>query len=136
LSLREEIEMLVKVSGPIVQEYKQKTPSLAFIPQWSDEKLSILISRLQVDQAVAYLRIVPDFKERFLSLSPPFLSEMVIDELKTESRITADEENAALESFLSVVKEMVANKEVDLATMFEAKADANDLNNVVQIKGA
>ncbi len=135
LSILEEIEMLAKLEGPGVLEYKRKIPSLAFLKDWPEDKLSIIMGRIRVDQAVVYLRLQPEMKDRMIALAPPITAEMLNDELAEPDKLNDEEKIRRLEVFAELLKEMVKHKEVDLAELFP-EPSKNKENNVVEIKSA
>jgi hypothetical protein len=135
LSILEEIEMLGKLQGAGILAYKRKHPSLAFLQEWPDEKLAILMSRLRADQAVAYLRIQPGMKDRMISLAPPMTAEMLSDEYAQPDKSGIEEKTRHLEEFALILREMQSHKEVDLSEIFQAPTNVKD-NNVIGIKSA
>lgn len=135
LSILEEIEMLSKLQGPGVQAYRRKYPSLAFLKEWPDDKLSVVMARLRTDQAVAYLRIEPGMSERMIALAPPMTAEMITDELSQPDKSTAEDKIRTLEVFAELLRDLVGKKELDLTDIFEESKAANE-NNVIGIKSA
>ena len=118
----EEATLLSDMTGPAFDEYKRSTPSLAFLGQWPDDKLSSCLSRAMPDEVVAFSRVRPDLKDRMIALSPPMLAEVAADELQRPDTMNDKDKNALLITLKDRVKEMVAQKEVDLEEVFKAKA--------------
>ena len=117
----EEATLLSDMTGPAFDEYKRSTPSLAFLGQWPDDKLSSCLSRAMPDEVVAFSRVRPDLKDRMIALSPPMLAEVAADELQRPDTMNDKDKNALLITLKDRLKEMVTQKEVDLEEVFKAK---------------
>jgi hypothetical protein len=137
LSLREEIELLGELKSPGIMEFKRSYPSLAFLPEWPDSELKKLVVRMNSDQAILYLSLKPGMKDRIIALSPPFLSELILEELSRKREINKNDEENILTSLSEVMKELAFIKEVNLQEIF-AGTNTSDLEveNVVQLKSS
>lgn len=118
----EEILLLSGMSGPAVQEFKVSTPSLAFLGEWADEKLSILLGQTSADELVAYCRIRPELKDRLIALSPAMTAEMAGEELARPDKSNMKDKGVWIESFAKRLKTMVLLKELNLEEIFAAPA--------------
>lgn len=128
----EEITLLAGMSGYAIQAYKRVTASLAFLHEWPDDLLSLLVSRSTVDELVALSRIRQDMKDRLLGLCPPMTATMATDELNREDKFSESDKNVLLQNLRERLESMVENKEVDLERIFPAptREDAAPLRSV------
>ncbi len=137
LSLREEIELLGELKSPGILEFKRSYPSLAFLPEWPDSELKKLVVRMNSDQAILYLSLKPGMKDRIIALSPPFLSELILEELNRKREINKNDEENILTSLSEVMKELVFIKEVNLQEIFAgANTSELEVENVVRLKSS
>ena len=125
LSQMDQIRIVGNQSGELIESFKRSTASLAFLHQWSDEKLSILLGRTMPDELLAYLRTLPEMKDRFISLCPPMTAEMVIEEFERSDSINDTDKNRHLASLLNRVQTMVDGKEILLEEAF-ANRESDD----------
>lgn len=136
LSVLEEFEILPKLQSEELFKFKKRTPSIAFIHEWPDDKFALMLAKLKSDQIVTYLRFKPDQKERILKISPPMTAEVVAEDFEQQDRASQADKEAALTAIVDVAKEMVANNEVDLSVIFQNTAPTSEASNVVDIKSA
>jgi flagellar motor switch protein FliG len=135
LGLLEQFDLLPKMKSTELQDYKRRIPTVAFLNEWPEDKLGLILSRLSADQILLYLRLNSDMKDRFLKLSPPMVAEVLEDDLlRTDTSSSADKE-AALKQIESVMISICKNKEVDLTEIF-AKSINPEASNVVNFKTA
>ncbi len=125
LSQMDQIRIVGNQSGELIESFKRSTASLAFLHQWSDEKLSILLGRTMPDELLAYLRTLPEMKDRFISLCPPMTAEMVIEEFERSDSMNDTDKNRHLASLLNRVQTMVDGKEILLEEAF-ANRESDD----------
>jgi hypothetical protein len=118
----EEILLLSEMKGPAIDEFKKSTDSLAFLSEWPDDKLSILLSQVSPDELSAYGRVRPDLKDRLLALAPTMTAEMVGEELARPDKLSMKDKEVWIESFAKRLKTMVLSKELNLNEIFAAKA--------------
>ncbi len=138
LSIVEEIDLLTKIQHSSLIEYKRKRVSLAFFKDWPDDKLSVALSRLAADKVVTYLRYVPEMKEKLIALSPPMAAEVIGDEYNQPDKMSVQDKIQNLENIVSILNEMVVNKEIDLSEVFSINSSSTvgDSDNVVPIRSA
>jgi hypothetical protein len=132
LTPSEEVSLLAQVNGSSITEFKQTTPSLAFIGEWPDDPLTLLLSRATADELVAFLRVRGDLKDRILALSPPLTAEMAGDELARPDRLSEADRDGWLTSFSRRLKEMVQSQEIALDEIFvqpALKSNVEELPN-------
>ncbi len=137
LTEKEQITLLGQIKGNSLIEYRKNNPSLAFIHLWPDQEISKLLGKANSDEALSYIRVKPESKERIITLSPPFLSEMIIDEVDKPTKSTSEEMDGHLRSLLTKLKELVESKEINLKEIFEQiDSEKPGENNVIPIKTA
>lgn len=129
LSRIEEATLLEGKTGPAFDEFKRTTASIAFLPQWPDDKMSLLLGRVSPDELVAYCRVRPDLKDRLLAMSPPMTAEIAGDELSRPDGLSEKDKNERLEALARRLNEMASLNEINLEEMFPAAAAATDANN-------
>ncbi len=135
LSIFEELQLLPQIQGDEILQFKRKTPSLAYLPEWPDESLSFVVSKLRPDQIVAYLRLKPEMKDRIIGLCPEMTAEVVTDDLNQPDRFSDSEKEKLLRSFADTLLLMHQQKEINLENIFAASSSKRE-NNVVNIKSA
>ncbi|CAN5679714.1 hypothetical protein BH10BDE1_BH10BDE1_17340 [soil metagenome] len=121
----EEILLLSGMKGKAVDEFKLSSPSLAFLGEWPDDKLSILLSQASPDELSAYGRVRPDLKDRLLALAPAMTAEMVGEELARPDRSNIKDKGVWIESFAKRLKTMVLSKELNLDEIFSVPANTD-----------
>ena len=132
----EEILLLNGMTGRAVEEFKLSTPSLAFLGEWPDDKLSILLSQTSADELVAFCRVRPELKDRFMQLAPSMTSEMAGEELARPDKSNMKDKGIWLESFAKRLKTLVLLKELNLDEIFtvtkplEAISSSNDEGSI------
>ncbi len=125
LSPIEEIVLFSNLSGDALDEFKKKTPSLAFLNSWRDQPLSQLIAKASPDQIVTYLRILPELKDRWLALAPRMTAEMVEDELSMGDNLSGEQKTRHMVAFLGVLDALIQQKMINLEQVFQDTASAD-----------
>lgn len=118
LTPREEATLLYDMKGSAIDAYKKSVPSIAFLGEWPDESLTVLLSRVSADEIVALIRVRPDLQDRFIGLCPQLTAEMAIDELRLPDRMSDSTKDEWLGALARRVKEMVQLQEVSLEVIF------------------
>ncbi len=137
LTEKEQITLLSQIKGKNLIEYRKNNPNLAFLHLWPDHEISKLLAKANSDEALSYIRVKPETKERIITLAPPFLSEMIIDEIDKPTKSNLDEMNSHLRSLTNKLKELIESKEINLLQLFEQiDSEKPGENNVVPIKTA
>lgn len=136
LDIFEEFEILPKLQNDEMIKFKKRTPSIAFLHEWPDDKLGILMTKLRSDEIVTYLRFKPDQKDRILKISPPMTAEVVSEDFEQKDRSSKLEKEAALKNIVEAAKEMIVRNELDLSVIFQNSAPPSEASNVVDIKSA
>lgn len=120
LTPAEELVLLAGMQGPAAEEFRRSTPSLAFISEWEDEPLSILLSQATTDEILALCRVRPDVKERVLNLAPKMTVAMVSDEFAKPDRLSAKEKGIWIEALTKRLRTLVLSKALVLEEIFPA----------------
>ncbi len=128
LSMIDSCKLLPDVNGDIMVNFKNKTPHVAFLSEWSVESLSYLIKRITNEELFSYLKVAPQMTTVFMSLVSPKTKEIVEDDLRNSSN-EFNEKN--IENGLSSLNQRIVsifkNDELQLS-----KTLVKD-NNVVKI---
>jgi hypothetical protein len=118
----EEATLLQGLQGSAIDDFKRVSPSLAFLGEWPEDKLSILLSRVSADELLPLLRIRQDLQEKFIRICPPMTAEMLQEELVREDKSSERDKNTWLQALSGRMKEMVALREVVLEDLFHVTA--------------
>lgn len=136
-SVIDTLEMLPQVRAREIFDFKRKNPSLAFLHEWPDDKLSYVLQKLRTDQIIAYLRIKPELKDRIISLCLPMTAEVLTDDLNQADHLSKGEKESLLQDITQTLESMVQAKEIDLTEVFpEVHTSTGESDNVVKIKSA
>ncbi len=118
LSIIEEITLLADIQTPGIEEFKRGRPSLAFLGEWPDDQLKMLMMGLTPDELVSYLRVRMDLKDRMLGLASMMVAEIAKEELQTPDKQPAAETEKAIEFFSQRLKAMVEQGDLNLVDVF------------------
>jgi hypothetical protein len=118
LTLVEQITILHELKGKGVEEFKRSHPSLAFLGEWPDDKLKLLLMGLTPDELVAYLRVRPDLKDRVIGLASMMVAEIAKEELSMPDKTPAAETEKAIENFSFRLQNMVEQGDFNLLDVF------------------
>lgn len=118
LSPAEQITLLPKVQEAAMQDFKRQVPSLAFVNEWNDEKIKLLVTSAEADEIVAFLSLRPEMTERMIGLCPPLTAELVRDDLSRTNSLSETDRNQRLDSFAKRLESMVNLKEISLEEIF------------------
>jgi hypothetical protein len=121
LSAIEAVTLLPQIDGPALVPFKRAVPLLAFLGQWPDDKLSVLLARAGTDEIMALIRVRPDLSERLLRLSPTLTVEMIQDELARPDRVSEQDKSQWLAAMSKRLSEMIALKEASLEDIFPSE---------------
>jgi len=131
LKPQEEIALVPSLSGPVIESYKRSVPSMAFLEQWPDDKLKLLLAKLTADEILPYLRLKPNNKKRFLELLPQFTADIISEELESKDKTSDDEKTQWLISLKNKMLQMFELKELALDDLFPPEQDkTNGLRKV------
>lgn len=114
-------ELEAKVSDGALS-IKRTFPSLAFVGEWPDHLLKMVFSSALNDEVMAFLRLMPESKERVLSLCPPRVREIVESDISKDDLMSLEAKEKNL-SALKVRLLRVVNREgVNLEEIFLEKS--------------
>jgi len=118
LTIIEEITLLADIETPGIEEFKRTRPSLAFLGQWPDDQLKMLMMGLTPDELISFLRVRTDLRDRMLGLASMMVAEIAKEELQTPDRQPAAETEKAIEFFSQRLKALVEQNEIILTDVF------------------
>lgn len=124
LTAVERISILHQITGPAIEAYKLSVPSIAFLGEWPEPKLSVFLARASSDEVLAYLRVRPELQEKFLKLAPPLTAEVVTDELNRPDQMSNAERTQILSFLDQKLDEMISKGELNLEDLFHKDANA------------
>jgi flagellar motor switch protein FliG len=124
LSAIEEVSLLSGIAGDAINVFKRSTPSLAFLGEWTDEKLSILLTNAANEELVALLRVRSELTDRVIRLCPTLTSEMVKDELLRPDTMNENDKNRWLEALSERLKDLVQRNELRMEEVFASTENA------------
>ncbi|MCB9025293.1 MAG: hypothetical protein H6625_03175 [Bdellovibrionaceae bacterium] len=123
LNIIDSCTLLKQIKGPVMQDFKQQTPSLAFLDEWPDEALKTLLKTASNEEILNYLKIRSDLKDRALNLVPPMTRIILSDDVDKPNMLKENEQVFYLESFLDKVRYLVVQGEIDLKEIFKNKLE-------------
>jgi flagellar motor switch protein FliG len=125
LSQMELCTLLPEVKGPMMDEYKKITPTLAFLHEWPDDNLATLFKQASNEEMVTFLQIRTDMKDRALGLVPPMMRTILTDDLSKPNPLKESEQEAQLVSLLNKVKSLMISGEINLTAIFKDTSESN-----------
>lgn len=114
----EELSLLSVCQGPAFDQFKISTPTIAFLHEWNDRALGLILDQANADEIACYLRFRPEVRDQFLALCPPLTATMVRDELERNDTTSETTKNELLSLLKDRVVELVQSKAVDLEEIF------------------
>ena len=118
LTPSEEVTLLKELTGDAIEEYKRAIPSLAFLHEWPDDKIKILMMGITPDELISYLRVRTDLKTRMLGLASMMVGEIAGEELGKPDKSSAAEKDKGIEFFNARVKALVEQNDINLSEIF------------------
>lgn len=98
---------------------KQNYPSIAFLNEWPQDKLKLLLGKARNLELLAIIQTMPEVKEAVLSVLPARARTMLADDL--QNRVLSEEDvNANLTDLRSRLNYMYENNEIDLLQIFNS----------------
>jgi len=113
MSMTDACKILPTIEGPVIAQFKQTEPHLAFLQEWSKESLSLLARQVSNEQLLAYLRVVPEMKHYFLEFVSPRVSQILKDDLEQPDNMQDVEKEQHLDSFNSLIMRLVSTGEIN-----------------------
>jgi hypothetical protein len=119
--LSEQIHFMKEMPQEQMTHFKKTTPHLAFIDEWPEEELKGLMAKLNSDEIVNYLRLVPEAENTFLNACPPLTVKIVKDELKRDSELSDNDITRLLNNMNVKMINLYEQGEVNLQKIFTAQ---------------
>lgn len=126
----EEITMLANLKSRAIEEYKRTKASLAFLGDWPDDKLRLLMMGITPDELISYLRVRPDLKDRLLALASMMVTEIATDELSRPDKMPAADKEKAIEFFAMRLKSMTESGDINLTDVFGPMPDTGTIHQL------
>lgn len=127
LSPIDEIQLLAKISGPDIESFKLEYPTLAFISDWADEPLKLLLSRATTEEIVGLCLARNDVMDRVLALSPQMTVEIVKDEVSRSKGEIGKDTEASILKLKARFQSMLKDDTLSLTTLFKPIEGAPNL---------
>lgn len=98
---------------------KQNYPSIAFLGEWPQDKLKMLLGKARNLELLSIIQTIPEIKDAVLNVLPVRARTMLADDL--QSRVLSEEDvNANLTDLRARLNYMYENNEIDLLQMFNS----------------
>jgi hypothetical protein len=125
MSYLDACRILPKVKGPMVEEYKLRTPHIGFFNDWTQACQELLIKRSTNEELTAYLRVMPQMTESFLELISPRARQILEDDLSREDQISDAEKERLLLSLHNRLVNLIYTNVVSLEDAIKKKASSS-----------
>lgn len=119
MSLQDACTILPTVTGPVVEQFKQTQPHIAFLQEWTKDTLSLLVKQASTEHLLTYLRLVPDMKYYVFEFVSPRVSQILKDDLEQPDNMQVADKEKHLESFNSLIVRLVSNGEINFYEAIE-----------------
>lgn len=130
LSALDEIRLLRELSSKLSDgavSIKRTVPALAYLGEWPDHLLKRIFSTAVSDEVMAFLRVVPESKERLLPLCPPRVQEIVGGDLMKPDQTTEEMKERHLSALKLRLIQTVNREGINLEEIFPAAASDGGL---------
>jgi flagellar motor switch protein FliG len=117
--------LVTEIKGPAMRDFKKSSPSLAFLNEWPDKDLSLLMRVSSTEELATYLRIRPDLESRIMELVPPMAKAILQDDMKKPSTLSEQDQGKLLLSMLKKIEDLVAKGEINLSSIFVETLEEN-----------
>lgn len=137
LNPREEILLLRQIPGKLKDQglyLKQNYPTVAFLPEWPDEKIKLLIQSLGNSDLQAIIKAVPEVQDKILDLLTGRTQAILRDSLKRD--LSEDELMKSLENVRLRLFKLVNAGQIQTEVIFKVKVDSGDINKTNAKKSA
>jgi hypothetical protein len=121
MSVYDEIMLLKEISQKISDgavSLKQSFPSLAFIGEWPETKAKLVMAGATTDEVLAFLRLMPELKEKILPVCAPRVQAIVQEEFKKEDQMSKEAREQHLASLKLRLLQAVNKEGINLAEIF------------------
>lgn len=128
-SVVEETQMLREVSGRLSDKgyrIKMTWPTLAFLDEWPEDSMSLLVKAATSEEVYALLRTMPSFKDAVLKQCAPRVAQIVQDDLAAQERMKSDEREAHLARLKNKLLRLINDEALKLRDIYDpTKRSAN-----------
>lgn len=118
LSVIEEVTLLADMKSPAIEQFKRNFASLAFLHEWPDDKLQLLLIGITPDELISYLRVRPDMQERMIGMASMMVKEIATEELAKPDRLSTMDKEKAIEFFTTRIRGLVSGNDIRLEEVF------------------
>lgn len=130
LSALDEIKLLrelsVKLSDGAVS-IKRSIPTLAFLGEWPESLLKRVFVTAVNDEVMAFLRVMPELKDRVLPLCPPRVQEIVGGDLSKPDQMSDETKERYLSALKLRLLQTVNRESINLEEIFPEKSPEGGL---------
>lgn len=118
MTLIDACKALPKVEGPVIEKFKRTVPHVAFISEWKDNFIEMLIKRASNEEVITLIRIVPEIEDKVLNLVSPLAKKVIEDDLSRADTISVIEKEKHLTSLQNKFVGLISRGEVLLEDAF------------------
>lgn len=133
LSALDEIKLLrelgIKLSDGAAS-IKRSIPALAFLGEWPESLLKRVFVTAVNDEVMAYLRVMPELKDRILPLCPPRVQEIVGGDLLKPDLMSDEVKEKHLSALKLRLLQTVNRENINLEEIFPEKSAEGSLRAV------
>jgi hypothetical protein len=133
LSALDEIKLLrelgIKLSDGAAS-IKRSIPALAFLGEWPESLLKRVFVSAVNDEVMAYLRVMPELKDRILPLCPPRVQEIVGGDLSKPDLMSDEVKEKHLSALKLRLLQTVNRENINLEEIFPEKSAEGGLRAV------
>lgn len=101
---------------------KRSFPSLAFLHEWPQSTAKMVLSQAGSDEALAFLRMMPEQKDVLLTLLPPRVQTIVADDLGRADTSNGESKERALSALKLKMLQVMNRESIQLEEIFPENA--------------
>ncbi len=128
MSYTEACKLLPKIKGPMVEEYKCRSPHIGFFSKWTVTTQEILIKRATNEELIAYLRVVPNMIPSVLELISPRAKQILEDDLSRADNLPENEKERLILSLHNKLVNLVFSNVLTLEDAIKKEDSAKGLS--------
>ncbi len=115
MSFVDACSILPTLKGAVIDNYKYKTPHIAFLSEWNSEGLSRIAKKVSNEELLAYMRVVPEMASVLMGFVPPRAQRILADDLDQSDYMSAEEKEILLSDFNETINELIENGEIEFS---------------------
>ncbi len=130
LSALDEIKLLRELSAKLSDgavSIKRSIPALAFLGEWPENLLKRVFASAVNDEVMAFLRVMPELKDRILPLCPPRVQEIVSGDLSKPDQMSDETKERYLSALKLRLLQTVNREGINLEEVFPETSAKGDL---------